>query len=81
MQPQPLSLQKMIPQQLLLEKSVLCCVRLSLLRYRNYDLKDLSAKAFYELVDLEELKEYPGIGPKSIGIIKQIYRFYGLSTD
>lgn len=55
--------------------------RLSLLRYRNYDLKNLSAKAFYELVDLEELKNYPGIGPKSIGIIKQIYRFYGLSTD
>lgn len=55
--------------------------RLSLLRYRNCDLKDLSAKAFYELVDLDELKSYPGIGPKSIGIIKQMYRFYGLTTD
>ena len=55
--------------------------KLSRLRYGSCDLKDLSAKAFYELVDLEELKSYPGIGPKSIGIIRQMYRFYGLTTD
>ena len=55
--------------------------KLSRLRYGGCNLRDLSAKAFYELIDLSDLKEYPGIGPKSIGIIKQIYRFYGLSTD
>ena len=55
--------------------------KLSRLRYGGCDLKDLSAKAFYELVDLNELKEYPGIGPKSIGIIKQMYRFYDLTIE
>lgn len=40
---------------------------------------ELTARQFYNTVDLKELTTLPGIGTKSITIIKQIYVFYGLT--
>ena len=39
----------------------------------------LTAMEFYKTIDLEKLKDMPGIGAKSITIIKNIYKFYGFS--
>ena len=55
--------------------------KLSRLVYDGIPLVKLSVREFYEKVDLTVLRGLPNIGPKSIEIIKQIYRFYGLSTD
>ena len=42
-------------------------------------LGSLSAQAFYEKVDLSKLKRCSNIGSKSINIIKEMYKFYGLN--
>jgi hypothetical protein len=39
---------------------------------------DLTANQFYAKVNLKKLGKKPGIGHKTIDIIKQIYTFYGL---
>ena len=36
---------------------------------------------FYKTVDLDELKNMPGIGDKSITIIKNIYKFYNFAKE
>ena len=41
-------------------------------------LGTLSAREFYEKVDLDKLKRCSSIGNKSINIIKEMYKFYGL---
>ena len=38
---------------------------------------DYTANEFYHIVDLDELKGQPGIGEKTISIIKNIYTYYG----
>lgn len=53
--------------------------KLSRLIYNGSRIADMSAREFYETIDLDKLKELPGIGPKSISIIRQIYKFYGLT--
>lgn len=40
-------------------------------------LDNLSAVDFYHTVNLDELKHEPGIGEKTISIIKNIYTYYG----
>lgn len=53
--------------------------RLSGLKLLDVNLGTLTAMEFYESNDLNELKAAPGIGPKSIAIIKNMYVFYGFS--
>lgn len=53
--------------------------RLSQITYEGKSLKDLTAVEFYKTVDLDILKEFPGVGAKTILVIEQIYRFYDLN--
>ena len=52
--------------------------RLSHVTYEGIQLKNVIAVDFYKNVDLDKLADFPGIGAKTITIIKQIYKFYDL---
>jgi hypothetical protein len=49
--------------------------RLSHITYEGIQLNNVTAVDFYKNVDLDKLSDFPGIGSKTITIIKQIYRF------
>lgn len=50
--------------------------RLSSLVYDGKKIVDMTAMEFYKDINLNKLKDLPGIGPKSIAVIKNMYVFY-----
>lgn len=44
--------------------------------YHTKNIADMSAREFHDAVDLNILKDLPGIGNKTCDVIKQIYKFY-----
>ena len=58
------------------------CGNISLVtKLTNLCFGNLTAMEFYRTVNLDFLKAAPGIGPKSINIIKNIYKFYDFSKE
>lgn len=55
--------------------------RLSSHMYENYKLSEMTAMDFYNKIDLVKLANIPGIGPKSITIIKNMYVFYDFKVN
>jgi hypothetical protein len=61
--------------------SIGLATRLSSLIYDGCQISRMTAMEFYKTIDLDILKTLPGIGPKSISIIKNMYVFYDFPKE